>query len=121
MTILWVDDDPGIQRLAHMMLGEQHEIDTALNGREALDKFAERPFDAVITDFSMPGLNGCQLIARLRAEQPSLPCVLVTGSLMDSWEPEAARLGAPIVRKPFRVKEILEMVEGLGQSVPSAL
>lgn len=80
----------------------------ARHGLEALERWRERAgaVDVVLTDVRMPELDGRELAARLRAERPSLPVVLMSGYASE----EAAAAGLPFVAKPFATADLLRAV-----------
>lgn len=72
--ILVVDDEPDVRELFNIMLRMAgHKTETASNGREAVDKLRIAQPDLVLLDLMMPHMDGFQLLAHLRAEQPTLP------------------------------------------------
>ncbi len=83
--ILVVDDqEPFLKILHHYLTGDGHQVETALDGAEALEKFraADRGgegFELVITDKAMPGMNGEQLAAGIKAQTPGTAVILLTG------------------------------------------
>ena len=80
LSVLVVDDDRAVNHMLRRFL-ERHdyEVDTALNGLEALRMFQVSSYDVVITDLVMPGLNGWELIGSLRSIAPKLPIIVITG------------------------------------------
>ncbi len=80
LNILVVDDQSIIRDLiAEYLQCDGHQVTTAAHGREALQCFTIGEFDLVITDQSMPEMNGVQLGRALKAEVPGLPVILLTG------------------------------------------
>lgn len=73
MKILIVDDDPIIRDMIQFVLSEEsgHEVVEATNGREALTLYEREPFRMVITDWSMPEMDGLELCRRIRASPTS--------------------------------------------------
>ncbi|MEP6668308.1 MAG: response regulator [Chthoniobacter sp.] len=85
MRILVADDEPFIADLLAMLLKARgHSAKTVLDGQAALDAFRGEPFDLVITDLSMPKINGLILAREIKALNPSQPIALLTGSTDDS-------------------------------------
>ena len=85
-VILVVDDHSTSQRLMSFILQQHgHQPVTAINGRHALERLAEQPFDLVITDLNMPELDGFALVAHIRsdARYHKIPVVVLTGSVHD--------------------------------------
>jgi CheY-like chemotaxis protein len=75
-----VDDQEIIcELLAEYLQADGHDVTTAGNGTEALERFQQGAFDVVITDQSMPGLNGVQLAEAIKTTHPKLPVILLTG------------------------------------------
>jgi CheY-like chemotaxis protein len=77
--ILVVDDEPFVCDTVKLLLAcDGHEVEAALSGAEALEKFSPGKFDVVITDYSMPGLKGDELGMKIKALAPGQPVVLIT-------------------------------------------
>lgn len=80
LRILVVDDQDIIcELIAEYLTADGHEAITASGGADALDFFGTQHFDLVITDQSMPDLNGTQLAASIKASSPATPVILLTG------------------------------------------
>jgi CheY-like chemotaxis protein len=78
--ILVADDQEIIcELLAEYLQADGHQVTTAANGSEALERFKQGTFDIIITDQSMPGLNGVQLAEAIKTTHPQLPVILLTG------------------------------------------
>jgi len=78
--ILVVDDQaPVLQTVATQLKRLGQEVLTASNGLEALDRLQQERVDVLVTDLGMPYLNGLELVKRVRAANPSLPVILITG------------------------------------------
>jgi two-component system response regulator FlrC len=108
LRVLVVDDDPGMRDGMAMSLKRSGFFaEQARGGEEALRMVRPGAFDAVVTDLRMPGMDGLQLTARLKAVDPTLPVLLITafGSLESARE--AMRLGAfDFLSKPFSPEEL---------------
>jgi two-component system KDP operon response regulator KdpE len=112
--ILVVDDDANLRRVVGDALKHDgHSVTAAAGGEEALAASSGAPFDLVITDYAMPGMDGLALVRALR-ERSSLPVLVLT---VKSEEREKVRLldaGADdYVVKPFGVSELLARVRAL--------
>jgi two-component system response regulator FlrC len=109
LRVLVVDDDPGMRDGMAMSLKRSGFFaEQARGGEEALRMVRPGAFDAVVTDLRMPGMDGLQLTARLKAVDPGLPVLLITafGSLESARE--AMRLGAfDFLSKPFSPDELI--------------
>ena len=101
--ILVVDDDPVIGKSFDRVLsGKGYAVITAANGEEALSKLGAEKYDAVFTDIKMPGMSGLEVAECLKASQPWLPVVIVTGYGTPDNEARATAAGvAAFLRKPL--------------------
>ena len=113
LRVLLIDDDPSlIEALRSSLVDEGHKVSTARGGQAGIDTFrAARgtglPFDIVITDLSMPDVDGRQVVASLRSASPDTPIILLTGwrhQLKDGAERslQVDRL----LGKPPRIREL---------------
>ncbi len=117
--LLLVDDDPVLLNLLGRLLRRAgHEVTEASGGEEglALARAAREPFDVIVTDVMMPGLDGFELTRRLRADPATREVlVLVVTSGLHGTDPAQARLagadGADI--KTVNVARLNEKIEAL--------
>ena len=78
--ILLVDDNSNGLKARKSVLEEHgHSVVTSCGGVDALERFGREKFDLVVTDYKMPGINGVQLISRLRQVRPAVPVILLSG------------------------------------------
>lgn len=109
-TILLVDDEELILESSQLMLEELgYRVITAETGDKALEVFEKfRPsIRVVMTDLMMPGMDGGTLIRRLRAIEPKLAVVAVTGLLSGDAVDELQEIGvSQIIAKPYRMREV---------------
>jgi len=111
MNILVVDDElcvrTSMQRILKLL---GHSVALAEHGLDALQKLEEQTFDLVITDLSMPVMDGVELVKKIRALSPNLPIVVCTGSRTYDLKDMVAKF-APlfVVLKPFHCED-LELV-----------
>lgn len=108
--VLVVDDDPVVGRSFDRVLsGKGYAVITARDGDEALNKLSNEDYDVVFTDIKMPGMSGLEVAERVRASQPWLPVVIVTGYGTDANEARARAAGVSgFLHKPLSP----EMIEG---------
>jgi len=101
--ILVVDDDPVIGKSFDRVLsGKGYAVITAADGEEALRKLSTETYDVVFTDIRMPGMSGLEVVERVKASQPWLPVVIVTGYGTGENEARATAAGvAGFLRKPL--------------------
>jgi signal transduction histidine kinase/FixJ family two-component response regulator len=115
--VLVVEDEPTVARLIADVLEEEGmHVDVLLDGREALEHAARQPFDLVICDMKMPGLDGQRFYKSLeRSGNPLRERFLfVTGDVIAAQTREfLERHHLPHVAKPFRVEELTEKVHGV--------
>lgn len=116
--ILIVDDNADMRELLRAMveLG-RHEVDEADSGRVGLERFQIAAYDVVMTDIIMPDMDGNELIAKLRALDPKVRIVAVSGGGRArnlGVLQVATRFGADrVLSKPFRKDEVLKVVDEL--------
>ena len=107
--LLVVDDEQNIRRsLALILGGEGFEVLDAANGEDALSRLESQAVDAVFLDVNLPGIDGLEVLRRLRERDPVLPVVMISGHATIERAVEATRLGAfDFVEKPFSRERIL--------------
>ncbi|RMH40165.1 MAG: response regulator [Deltaproteobacteria bacterium] len=110
LRILVADDDAWILRMVTTVLEKRgYRVDTATDGREALDRATASPPDLVITDVMMPRMDGWELVRALRArpEFAFVPVIFLTALSSDDDRIRGFRLGADdYLPKPFRFEEL---------------
>lgn len=103
--MLVVDDDPDVLRLARRVLERQgYTVTTASDGVEALAVVAREPPDLLLTDLTMPRLDGVALIRELRQRDVPFPIMLFSATY------EVTLPGIPLLRKPFGLAELVQAV-----------
>lgn len=110
--ILIVDDDGVIREgLKRVLESRGYVTETFASGHLAIEQLQQKAFDLVITDLKMPGMNGIEVLKAIRALQPEVPIIMITGySTVDSAV-EAMKNGAiDYIGKPFTPEEILAKV-----------
>ncbi len=78
LTILVVDDESSVSQVLKRLLGS-HDVDTAENGIEAQEMLNRKIYDLVISDWSMPGLSGLDLVSEVKSSSPQTLTALMTG------------------------------------------
>ena len=119
--LLLVDDDVMIQKFGSRMFEDMGlDVQVAEGGAEALEIFNQRKgeFDLVITDFSMPSMNGIELLNKIRTLS-QVPALLATGNPNDE-EIKCQSLDhfEGVVQKPFSKGEIMEKIAQVLQERP---
>lgn len=112
-SVLLVDDEAGVRSVASRVLeGCGYHVTTAGSGEEALARFADDSFepDLVITDVVMPGLNGDQLVARLRAQRAELRVLYMSGFSEEAVVHQGVAPGEHFLSKPFTPSDLAHKV-----------
>ena len=101
--VLVVDDDPVVGKsFGRVLSARGYAVITAENGQDALTKLSREDYDVVFTDIRMPGMNGLEVAERVKASQPWLPVVIVTGYGTEANEARAEAAGVcGFLRKPL--------------------
>ena len=107
--ILVVDDEASIRDLLAKTLAlAEYEVDVAPDGRSALERMRIYPYDLLIADLKMPGMDGLAVIREAKRYKSDLPVIIITGFSTESSAIEAVNLGvAGYLTKPFRVPQVL--------------
>jgi CheY-like chemotaxis protein len=110
--ILFVDDDPAAQKLYRAYLStEGYEVVLANSGLEGVETSEKVPFDLVIMDLNMPGLDGWMAMSLIRARRPNVPTVILTGNTGSDLETRAKNAGATaFLSKPCAPEKLLQAV-----------
>ena len=95
---------------------QNYEVVTASSGEEASAKLKSSRFDLVITDISMPGMSGIDLLNLIKENYPDTEVIIMTAYGSDEKREEAMRNGARYyIEKPFEIKEFKQLVMDLLQ------
>ncbi len=107
--ILVADDEPHIREPVAIFLRQNgYEVDTAVDGKDAADKFGKRDYFLVVTDINMPRMSGLDLLGEVKRTRPSVDVVMITGNVELDTAIGAIKRGAyDYFRKPFDFEEVL--------------
>jgi diguanylate cyclase (GGDEF)-like protein len=107
-NILSVDDDAEMIGLLHEVVSQLgHGSATAVDGVDALEKLGENHFDIVITDISMPRMNGIDLTKRIKTDLEDVDVLVVTGYQDEYKYTDVIEIGASdFISKPFNINEL---------------
>jgi len=107
--ILVVDDEASIRDLLSKTLAlAEYDVDVSPDGRSALERMRLYPYDLLIADLKMPGMDGLAVIREAKRYKADLPVIIITGFSTESSAIEAVNLGvAGYLTKPFRVPQVL--------------
>ncbi len=112
--ILVADDEPGLREFAADALATGgHDVDAVPDGGAALARARAQGYDLLLTDLSMPGMTGMELLRVMRAEQPEVEVVVLTAYGTVDTAVEAMKLGAfDYMQKPIGSPDELRLVAG---------
>jgi DNA-binding response OmpR family regulator len=107
--VLLVDDEEEfVAALSERLTLRGIEVDSTLNGEEALARLVEKDFEVVILDVMMPGLGGLQVLRQIKSTHPNTQVILLTGHGSTREGIEGMRLGAfDYLIKPVDIEEML--------------
>ena len=110
-ALLIVDDDDAVRDTLADLFSESHNCHAAATVEAALTFMQAESYDVVLTDISMPGLSGVELLTVIRQRQPETPVIVISG-ISDSAHAEGlTKLGAfDYILKPFRLEKVEESV-----------
>ena len=113
VRILVIDDEAIIHESCGRVLKEEgYEVETALSGREALEKLKEKRYDLVLSDIKMPGMSGVETLEKMRKDIPDITVVMFTGYSSVDTARDSMKLGAfDYIPKPFTPEELLSVVK----------
>jgi excisionase family DNA binding protein len=108
--VLVVDDEASIRDLLlkTLSLNDEYDVDVAPDGRSALERMRLYPYDLLIADLKMPGMDGLTVIREARRYKADLRVIIITGFSTESSAIDAVNLGVSgYLTKPFRVPQVL--------------
>ena len=117
-TILVIDDEKGILQIIYQVLTRSgHNVETAEDGQEGIEKFDGGNFDIVITDIRMPGLDGNGVVKHIRnSNRQSIPVIAISGT---PWQLEDTNFDM-VLPKPFPLKKLVDSIRSFGTMAPQA-
>jgi two-component system response regulator VanR len=117
-TILVIDDEKGILQIIYQALTRfGHNVETAGNGQEGIEKFDDGNFDIVITDIRMPGVDGNGVVKHIRnSNRQSIPVIAISGT---PWQSEDQNFDM-VLPKPFPLKKLVDSIRSFGPLTPRA-
>jgi CheY-like chemotaxis protein len=117
-TILVIDDEKGILQIIYQTLTRfGHNVETAGDGREGIEKFDDGNFDIVITDIRMPGVDGNGVVKHIRnSNRQSIPVIAISGT---PWQLEDTSFDM-VLPKPFPLKKLVDSIGSFATMTPQA-
>ncbi len=105
--VLLIDDEPRVRASLKMVLEPTYDVITAADAQEGLDLFRRESPNLVLLDVIMPGTDGLTVLQAMRAEDRSIPVIMLTGTKSVKTAVDAMKLGAAdYLSKPFDVEEL---------------
>ena len=114
IQVLLVDDEEDyVKAMAERMDMRDLESHVALNGEEALEFLENNNPDVIVLDLRMPGMQGMEVLERVRKEHPHIQVIILTGHGGEREEKEARRLGAfEYLQKPADTSDLVRIIQG---------
>jgi DNA-binding NtrC family response regulator len=111
--ILVVDDDESIRKVLSTILEEEgYSVDTAKNGKEAINKTSRKFYDLALIDIRLPDVQGTELLTKIKDTTPKMRKIIITGYPSLQNAVEALNRGADAyVMKPFDMEKVLKTVK----------
>jgi DNA-binding NtrC family response regulator len=119
--ILVVEDDSlFLWSLNHFLKKEGYDVCSVASGEAACDMAQEQPFDILISDFHLPGLNGKELIKKVKALQPEAKTILISAYQREETGNEEEALLNAYLNKPIEMGRLKSLLQDLAYA-PQAL
>jgi CheY-like chemotaxis protein len=117
-TILVIDDEKSILQIIYQALTRfGHNVETAGDGKEGIEKFDDGNFDIVITDIRMPVVDGNGVVKHIRnSNRQSIPVIAISGT---PWQLEDNNFDM-VLPKPFSLKKLVDSIRSFGTMTPHA-
>jgi DNA-binding NtrC family response regulator len=110
--VLVVDDDKTIRDTLYELFSEEFVCETAETAKKAFARLQADPYDVVLTDISMPGLSGLELLGHVRQQFPNTPVIIISGISDQEHAQGLIRLGAfDFLLKPFSLEVVEKSVK----------
>jgi DNA-binding NtrC family response regulator len=110
--ILVVDDDETIRDTLYELLSEEYVCQTAETAEKAFARLEADTYDVMLTDISMPGLSGLELLGQVRQRFPNTPVIIISGITDQEHAQGLIKLGAfDFLLKPFRLDAVEKSVK----------
>jgi two-component system, NtrC family, response regulator AtoC len=113
IRVLVVDDEPRICRLIlDVLVQEGYMVDVSFSGADALQMIREYNYHLLITDLEMPGIDGLELIQKVKKRDPDIRAIMITGNAIDDVATWSLRYGIDnTMQKPFNITELKRVVK----------
>ena len=110
--IMVVDDDPSLRfTLLEILMDEGHEVISAEDGYQAIQRTTEGPISLIFMDITMPGINGLEAFMEIKRILPNCTVVMMTGFPGDELIKVASAEGVyTVLQKPIAVEQVLDLI-----------
>jgi len=123
MSRILITDDSLLQRktLSAIVTDVGHEVDTACNGQEALEKIRTNPPDCMLLDMLMPIMDGVQVLEQLESQGVKIPVIVLTADVQEWLKDRCLELGVKaFLNKPVKQDQLRQALENIfSASVPT--
>ncbi|MBJ6725129.1 sigma-54-dependent transcriptional regulator [Geomesophilobacter sediminis] len=111
--VMVIDNEEGLCRMMEAVLSDNgYQVTAFTRSFEALETFTARQWDIIVTDIKMPGMDGLELLQKIKQKEPSIPVIMVTAYATVEMSIQALRKGAyDMLTKPFEPEELLYRVK----------
>jgi DNA-binding NtrC family response regulator len=122
LSVMVIDDEPIVgKRLKPALESSGYDVETFESGLAALDRFAEKPFDIVVTDVRMDDIDGIEILRRITKISPRTKVIIITGYATIEMAREALAKGAfDFIAKPFKPNDLREIVKRAEESLSTS-
>jgi len=105
--LLIVDDEDPIRSMLYDLFEEAHSCHVAETAEKAVQFLDTESYDVVLTDISMPGMSGIELLGHIRQRQPATPVIVISGVSDQSYAQGMIEMGAfDFLLKPFKLEKV---------------
>ncbi len=116
MSRILVTDDSSAQRIIVSSIAQNmgHEVETATNGQEALEKIQANPPDCLLLDLLMPIMDGIGLLEALETHEIKIPIIVLTADVQDGLKEQCLEFGVTtFMNKPIKKEKLQEALEAI--------
>ena len=113
--ILIVDDNQDIRELFDIFLGQEYDVSKAEDGLKAIEFLTRESFDAIVTDYNMPRMNGLELAEAVKVKWPQIPMLMMSSdtSCSEKLFENNIKLFLPKPSSPMQIESGLKYILGL--------
>ena len=112
ISVMVLDDEPIVgERLRPVLEKEGYQVEVFTDSQMALNRLEEKSFQVVVTDLKMPGPSGLDVLRFLKEHERDTKAIVITGYATIERAREAEGLEAEFVTKPFKLEQIVKLVD----------